>query len=56
MRLIREPLDLDFYVDPKPITEQEKNLISAYIKADKEKRNSKKASKKGNYSQQTVNL
>ncbi len=54
MGLIREPLDLDFFVDPKPLTEKEKKMISAFIKADKEKRKSKKTSKKGTYAQHAV--
>jgi len=44
--LIREPLDVDFFVDPKPLTEKEKKLISDFIKADKEKRKRKKEKKK----------
>lgn len=31
MGLIREPLDVDFYVDPKPLTKEEKAAISKYI-------------------------
>jgi len=48
MGLIREPLDIDFFVDPKPLTKNELKLISDYIKADKEKRSKLKASKKKN--------
>jgi hypothetical protein len=51
MGLIREPLDVDFFIDPKPLTEKEKEIISAFIKADKEKRKSKKILKKGTYTQ-----
>jgi hypothetical protein len=51
MGLIREPLDVDFFVDPKPLTEKEKKMISDFIKADKEKRKSKKSAKKGTYTQ-----
>lgn len=46
MELIKEPLDIDFFVDPKPLTKNEIKLISDYIKADKEKRSKLKASKK----------
>jgi len=46
MGLIREPLDVDFFVDPRPLTEDEKIRISEYIKKDKEKRRALKASKK----------
>ena len=38
MGLIKEPLDVDFVVDPRPLTKKEKLAISAFIKADKEKR------------------
>ena len=40
MGLIIEPLDVDFVVDPRPLTEKEKKMISDFIKADKEKRKS----------------
>ncbi|QQS50974.1 MAG: hypothetical protein IPM71_15570 [Bacteroidota bacterium] len=54
MGLIREPLEVDFFVDPKPLTEKEKKMISDYIKADKEKRKSKKHIRKGTYTQHVV--
>jgi hypothetical protein len=38
MGLIREPLDIDFVVDPKPLTDEDKKAISDYIKADKLRR------------------
>ena len=38
MGLIKEPLDVDFVVDPRPLTKQEELAISEFIKADKEKR------------------
>jgi hypothetical protein len=41
MGLIREPLEVDFFVDPRPLTEKEKKMISDFIKADKEKSKSK---------------
>ena len=37
MGLIREPLDVDFYVDPKPLTAKEKLEISEHIRAYKRK-------------------
>ena len=49
MGLISEPLELDFFVDPKPLTEIEKKMISDFIKTDKEKRKGKKTYKKGTY-------
>jgi hypothetical protein len=54
MRLIREPLEVDFFVDPKPLTENEKKMISDYIKADKMNRRSKMLTKKGTYTQKSV--
>jgi len=38
MGIIKEPLDVDFIVDPRPLTKKEQEMISNYIKADKEKR------------------
>jgi len=32
MGLIREPLDIDFVVDTRPLTTEEKETISAYIR------------------------
>jgi len=37
MGLLKEPLDVDFYVDPKSLSGTEEKIISDYIKADKEK-------------------
>lgn len=42
MGLIREPLEIDFFFDPKPLTKKEQKMISDFIKADKEKRKHKK--------------
>ena len=42
MGLIKEPLGVDFIVDSRPLTEEEKKAISEYIKADKAKRLEKK--------------
>jgi len=42
MSLIKEPLDIDFVVDPRPLTKAEEKAISDFIKADKAKRLSKK--------------
>ena len=54
MGLIREPLDVDFFVDPRPLTKKEQKMISDFIKADKEKSRSIKPSKKGTYTQHRV--
>lgn len=52
MGLIREPLDVDFFVDPKPLSDKEKQKIHDFIKADKEKR--RKISKKDSCIQPSV--
>lgn len=38
MGLIKEPLHVDFVVDPRPLTKAEEKAISDFIRADKEKR------------------
>ncbi len=38
MGLIREPRGIDFFVDPRPLTKEEKKRISEFIQADKRKR------------------
>jgi hypothetical protein len=37
MGLVREPLDVDFVVDPKSLTQQEKEAVSQYIREYKAK-------------------
>jgi hypothetical protein len=37
MGLIKEPLDVDFYVDPKPLTKKEREAISQHIRDYREK-------------------
>jgi len=44
MGLIREPLNVDFVVDPKPLTKREKEAISKYIREYKEKHSGKATS------------
>ena len=49
MGLIREPLDVDFYVDPRPLTKEEREKISQHIreyKAKMAKRKSRRVSSK----------
>jgi len=46
MGLIREPLDVDFYVDPRPITKEDKKAFSDYIIADKLKHAKKSRDKR----------
>lgn len=41
MGLIREPLDVDFEVDPKPLTQKEKEAIRQYIREYKAKKTPK---------------
>lgn len=38
MGLIREPLDVDFVVDPRPLTKKEREAISKHIKEYKARR------------------
>ena len=47
MGLIREPLDVDFTVDPRTLTNEEKNAISEYIREYKMKEAAKKPVHKG---------
>jgi len=42
----KEPLDVDFFVDPKPLTKGEEKLISDFINADKQNRRLLTTSKK----------
>lgn len=42
MGLIKEPLNVDFVVDSRPLSKAEEKAISDFIKADKAKRLSKK--------------
>ncbi len=37
MGLIKEPLDVDFFVDPRPLTKKEREAISQHIREYKEK-------------------
>lgn len=37
MGLIKEPKDVDFYVDPRPLTKEGQKRISDFIKSDKKK-------------------
>ena len=46
MGLIREPLDVDFVVDPCPLTEKEKQQISEYIRTYKARHAKKHSTKK----------
>jgi hypothetical protein len=46
MGLIKEPLNVDFVVDPRPLTKAEEKAISDFIRADKENRKLNKLRKK----------
>jgi hypothetical protein len=48
MGLIREPLDVDFYVVNRPPTEEESRMMSEFIKKDKAKRAKALARKEAN--------
>jgi hypothetical protein len=41
MGLIKEPLDVDFYVHSRPMTKEDKQAMRDYIKVDKLKRTKK---------------
>jgi len=41
MGIIKEPLDIDFYVDPEPLTDEEREMISQYIRQYKVKQKRK---------------
>lgn len=41
----KENKDVDLFFDPKPLTEKDQQMISDFIKADKEKRERKNPSK-----------
>jgi hypothetical protein len=43
---IKEPLEVDFIVDPRPLTKAEEKAISDFIHADKEKRKVKEHKKR----------
>lgn len=46
MGLIKEPLEVNFVVDRRPLTKAEENALSEFIKADKKKGQSKDLRKK----------
>ncbi len=46
MGLVREPLDVDFIVDPRPLSTEEREIISDYICKYKALKDKKKVSKK----------
>jgi hypothetical protein len=45
MGLIREPLEVDFVVESRPLTKAEEKAVSDFIRADKEKRKQKEEHK-----------
>ena len=49
MGLIKEPKDVDFYVDPRPLTKKEQKRISDFIKSDKKKGKRRKTKKKSTF-------
>lgn len=51
MALIKEPLEVDFIVDPRPLTKAEEKAISDFIRADKEKRKLKEIRRKASIKQ-----
>lgn len=53
MGLVKEPIDVDFVVDPRPLTKKEEQAISDFIRADKEKRKLKEFRKKATTKRKT---
>ena len=45
MALIKEPLDIDFFVEPVPLSDAERMTISDFIKNYKKKNSAKKNQK-----------
>jgi Ser/Thr protein kinase RdoA (MazF antagonist) len=37
MRLIKEPIDIDFYIETRPLTNEDEKAIHDFIQADKQK-------------------
>jgi hypothetical protein len=48
MALIKESKDVDFYVDPRPLTKEELKRISDFIKSDKKSKR-RRSTKKNTY-------
>jgi hypothetical protein len=49
MGLIKEPKDVDFYVDPRVLTKEEQKMVSDFIKSDKKSKKRRKPTKKNTY-------
>jgi hypothetical protein len=49
MGLIKEHKDIDFYVDPRPLTKEEQKKISDFIKFDKNSKKHRKPKIKNSY-------
>ena len=45
MAHIKEPLEVDFFVEPRPLTETERKMISTFIQEAKKKQADKKRGK-----------
>jgi len=56
MALIKEPLEVNFVVDPRPLTKAEEKVINDFIRADKEKRKLKELRKKATAKRKTKQL
>jgi hypothetical protein len=53
MGLIKEPLEIDFVVDSRPLTKDEEKAISDFIRANKEMRRLKSLSIKSTINSKT---
>jgi hypothetical protein len=49
MKKKKENIEIDIFVDPKPLTEEEQQLISDFIKKEKLQNKSSKTSYKSKY-------
>ena len=56
MGIIKEPLEVDFVVDSRPLTIAEEKAINEFIRMDKEKRKHKELRTKKNKSHKTNQL
>jgi hypothetical protein len=54
MAHIKEPLEIDFFVEPQPLSESERKAVSEFIKKYKEKNKSGKKQKVGSKKKTTL--
>ena len=57
MKLFEEPMDVDLYVDSRPLTKEEESELSEHIKLEKQKfidRNSEKSKRQLSLQKKTI--